>query len=109
MLKNVLMAAVYFTFFGVPFALVVWTIFQITERKLATALVGLVAGSLLSAAAALMFFAAVYCEHCAGQGVSLRDILVCVFYFTFGVAMFVAMWLTARTSETSTQNQDGAQ
>jgi hypothetical protein len=100
MLKQILQALVIVPLYGVPIALVAWAIFQVAVRKAPLkAFAGLLVGTALCGAALVMFIASIYCENCAERAPSLRDVVIAGSYFAFGVAMFVAMWLTARPSK----------
>ena len=95
-------------FAGVPIALVAWSIFQFTVRKaVAKALAGLMVGAALWGIASLMFLANVYCEHCAGRPVSPREAAAVISYFSFGVAVLLVLWWTARSSKSSEPKQGG--
>lgn len=82
-------------FFGVPIALVAWTIFQAAHGKLLKGLIGLAAGAALCFGAFLLFFMNIYCENCAGRPIARQEAIAVVAYFLFGVVMLAFLWWTA--------------
>ena len=94
-------------FYGVPVALVLWAAYvALVRSEPVYALCGLVIGALMCGAAFLVFFASVYCEHCAGERLRARDFIPAILYFGFGLAMFVAMVWTARKPKLKAESAD---
>ena len=92
-------------FYGVPIALVAWTIFQFAVRGAPVrALVGLFSGIALCVIAFLLFFANTYCENCSGRPVSSQEATAVFAYFVFGLVMLLALWWTARTGKSPNTN-----
>jgi len=108
MLDDFFRALVVVPFYGVPIALVAWSIFQFTARKAPVkALVGLVVGAVLCAVAFLFFFSNIYCENCSGRPVSTQEAVAVVAYVAFGLAMLLVLWFTARAGKSRDTKQGG--
>jgi len=108
MLDDLFRSVVIVPFYGVPIALVAWVIFQFTVRGAPVkAIVGLVVGAALCVIAFLFFFSNIYCENCSGRPVSTQEAVAVVAYFAFGLAMLLALWLTARASKSPDTKQSG--
>jgi len=100
MLDNLIRSLPIVPFLGVPIALVAWTIFQFAVRgEPVKAVIGLIVGAALCVVAFLFFFANIYCENCSGRPVSQQEAVAVIAYFIFGLAMFLALWWTARASK----------
>lgn len=96
MLDEMFRALVVIPFFGVPIALLGWTVFQIAVRGAAIkALIGLMVGAALCYGAFLLFFINIYCENCADRPVSPREAVAVIAYVFFGVVMLFVLWWTA--------------
>jgi len=106
MLDNLIRSLAIVPFIGVPIALVAWTIFQLTVRGAPVkAVIGLIVGAALCVVAFLFFFANIYCENCSDRPVSPREAVAVIAYFIFGLAMFLALWWTARASKSPDPGQ----
>jgi hypothetical protein len=108
MLDDLIRSLVIVPFFGVPIALVAWTIFQFAVRGAPVrALIGLIVGAALCVIAFLFFFSNIYCENCSGRPVSPHEAVAIIVYFAFGLAMFLVLWWTARASKRRDPDQGG--
>jgi len=107
-LDHLLRSLVIVPFYGVPIALVVWTIFQFAARRAPVrALIGLIVGAALCVIAFLFFFMNTYCENCAERPVSGHEAVAILAYLAFALAMFLALWWTARASKSPGPEQGG--
>ena len=109
MLDDLIRSLVIVPFYGVPIALVAWTIFQFTVRGAPVkAFIGLIVGAALCLTAFLFFFMNIYCESCSGRPVSPDEAAAVIAYFAFGIAMFLALWWTARAGKGPGPSQGGS-
>ena len=109
MLDELFRGLVIVPFYGVPIALVAWTIVQFAvQGARVKALVGLAAGTALSVGAFLLFFSNIYCESCAGRPVTLHEAVAVLAYLGFGLVMLLVLWWTAgdRKKRSPSQAED---
>lgn len=79
---------------GVPIAALLWVWRQITICKAPLRAVGgFIAVGVAWFAAGLLFFINIYCESCSGRPPSAHDIYATTAYFSFGLVVFVVLYL----------------